>query len=72
MQKTRIILAIFSATIQLVNAQNKKETGIYFSAVIGTQTNNFKKQFVADIDSPLPLWCHTKHFPFLLRAREVL
>lgn len=64
MQKTLIIFAILLVTTLLVNAQNKEGKGIYFSAVIGTQTNNFKKQFVADIDPQL--------YPFSIGASGAL
>ena len=53
MQRSILSMAIILASTLFVSAQEKKETGIYFGAIIGTKINNFNKHFVAGVEPEL-------------------
>lgn len=53
MQKIIILTAILVASTLVSNAQEKKDTGIYFGAIIGTKYNDFNNHFAADIEPEL-------------------
>ena len=46
MQKIIILIAILIGTILVVNAQENKETGVYFGAIMGIKYNDFNKHFI--------------------------
>lgn len=53
MQKLIILTAIFLVSTFPSNAQENKETGIYFGAILGTKYYNFNNHFIADIEPKL-------------------
>ena len=53
MKKTIVLVAIFLTATLSANAQDNKETGMYFGAIIGTKYNNFNNHFIADIEPEL-------------------
>lgn len=53
MQKIIILIAILIGTILVVNAQENKETGVYFGAIMGIKYNDFNKHFITDIEPEL-------------------
>ena len=52
MTKYLLLLALFALSFS-VFAQEKKETSIYFGAIVGTKINDFNKHFAVDIDPQL-------------------
>lgn len=53
MKKTIILLVLIIGSNFVMNAQEDKDTGIYFGAIIGTQYNDFSKHFIAEIEPEL-------------------
>ncbi|OYQ51484.1 hypothetical protein [Flavobacterium aurantiibacter] len=51
--KKLILTVFFLITACVVQAQDNKESGIYFGAIIGTRYNNFERHFAADVDPEL-------------------
>lgn len=53
MQRLIILITILVGTHFVSNAQESKESGIYFGAIVGTKYNDFNNHFVADIEPKL-------------------
>lgn len=53
MKKTIVLLAIFLTATLSSNAQENKDTGMYFGAIVGTKYNDFNNHFIADIEPEL-------------------
>jgi hypothetical protein len=53
MKKLIVTVVVLLIVKTSVFAQEKKETGIYFGAILGTQINDFNKHFAVDVDPKL-------------------
>jgi hypothetical protein len=53
MNKIIILTAFLIASTFVAKAQENKETGMYFGAIIGTKYNNFNNHFIADVEPDL-------------------